>query len=271
MTPFFAQLLSGEIQLPTMPRIIRELLQALRDDSASLPQVAAQVALDPVLTSRVLQIANSAHYASERPLASVRDAVAVMGLQALEGVLLLHGSVGAFGTTRGVDLPAFWRRAVVTGTCARQWARRWGAPEDQAQSAGLLQGMGHIILCHCLPEQAHRAFGAMPSQMALCSSHEMAQRELNAFGVAHPEVSAWWAAEIGLPDSAVDAIEHSLQAPTQQAPALTRTLIAACLMKTQLERGVRTDQAMVEVEQQFLLANPELPDLSDTACGSSRP
>ncbi|WP_396267681.1 HDOD domain-containing protein [Ideonella sp.] len=263
MTAFFAQLLSGDVQLPTMPRVIRELLQALRDESASVSQVAAQVALDPVLTSRVLQMANSAHYASERPLASVRDAVAVMGLRALEGVLLLHGSVGAFGNIKGVDLPAFWRRAVVTGTCARQWARRWGAPEDQAQSAGLLQGMGHIILCHCLPEQAHRAFGAMSSQMALCSSQEMAQRELDAFGVAHPEVSAWWAAEIGLPDSAVEAIEHSLQAPDMKAPALTRALMAACLMNTLLERGVTADQAMVEVEQLFAGETQEAPDLSD--------
>jgi HD-like signal output (HDOD) protein len=259
----FSDLLAGDIKLPTMPRLIRELLQALRNDTASLPQVAAQVALDPVLTSRVLQIANSAHYASDRPLASVRDAVAVMGLQALEGVLLLHGSVGAFGRTHGVDLPAFWRGAVVTGTCARQWARRWGAPEDQAQSAGLLQGMGHIILCHCLPEQAHIAFGAMPSQMALCSSHEMAQRELDAFGVAHPEVSAWWAAEIGLPDSAVEAIEHSLHAPDMKAPALTRVLMAACLMNTLLERGVTADQAMVEVGQLFAGETQEAPDLSD--------
>ena len=263
MTPFFAQLLSGEIQLPTMPRVIRELLQALRDDSASLPQVAAQVALDPVLTSRVLQIANSAHYASDRSLSSVRDAVAVMGLRALEGVLLLHGSVGAFHKTPQVDLPAFWRRAVVTGTCARQWARRWGAPEDQAQSAGLLQGMGHIILCHCLPEQAQRAFATMPSQLALCSSHEMAERELLAFGVSHPEVSAWWAAEIGLPDSAVEAIEHSLQPPDPTVPVLTRALVAACLMNTRLERGMRTDQAMVEVEQLFWPDTLEVPDLGD--------
>lgn len=262
MTPFFAQLLSGEIQLPTMPRVIRELLEALRDDSASLPQMAAQVALDPVLTSRVLQIANSAHYASNRPLSSVRDAVSVMGLRALEGVLLLHGSVGAFGKVSSVDLPAFWRRAVVTGTCARQWARRWGAPEDQAQSAGLLQGMGHIILCHCLPEQAQSAFAAMPRQLALCSSHEMAEREASAFGIAHPEVSAWWAAEIGLPDSAVEAIEHSLQPPDMAAPALTRALVAACLMNTHLERGMPADQAMVEVEQLFWATAPAVPDLS---------
>lgn len=263
MTPFFARLLSGEIQLPTMPRVIRELLQALRDDSASVPQVAAQVALDPVLTSRVLQIANSAHYASARPLSSVRDAVSVMGLQALEGVLLLHGSVGAFSKTSHIDLPAFWRRAVVTGTCARQWARRWGAAEDQAQSAGLLQGMGHIILCHCLPERAQQAFGAMPSQLALCSSHEMADRERDAFGAAHPEVSAWWAAEIGLPDSAVEAIENSLQPPDPAAPALTRALVAACLMNTRLERGIRTDQAMAEVEQLFMPDPIQVPDLAD--------
>ena len=259
----FSALLAGEVQLPTMPRVIRELLQALRDESASLPQVAAQVALDPVLTSRVLQMANSAHYASQRPLSSVRDAVSVMGLRALEGVLLLHGSVDAFGKVSGVDLPAFWRRAVVTGTCARQWARRWGAPEDQAQSAGLLQGMGHIILCHCLPEQAQQAFATLPSQLALCSSHEMAERELLAFGVAHPEVSAWWAAEIGLPESAVDAIEHALQPPEGAAPALTRALVAACLMNTLLERGVPASQAMVEVEQMFLAATLPVPDLGD--------
>lgn len=264
MTPFFSQLLSGEVQLPTMPRVIRELLHALRSDSAGLPEVAAQVALDPVLTSRVLQIANSAHYASDRPLSSVRDAVAVMGLRALEGVLLLHGSVGAFQKTPQVDLPAFWRRAVATGTCARQWARRWGAPEDQAQSAGLLQGMGHIILCHCLPEQAEQAFGALPRERAPSSSHALAEQELIAFGVAHPEVSAWWAAEIGLPDSAVDAIEHSLQAPSVEAPTLTRALMAACLMNARLEQGMPADAAMLEVEQVFLAADTALPDLSET-------
>ncbi|MDZ7812431.1 MAG: HDOD domain-containing protein [Ideonella sp.] len=261
----FKQLLSGDVQLPTMPRVIRELLQALRDDSVSIPQVAAQLALDPVLTSRVLQIANSAHYASERPLASVRDAVAVMGLRALEGVLLLHGSVGAFAATSTVDLPAFWRRSVLTGTCARQWARRWGAPEDQAQSAGLLQGMGHVILCHCLPEQARAAFGAIPTQAAHCSVQEMAERELAAFGVSHPEVSAWWAEEIGLPEGTVEAIEHSLAPPDAEATALTRTLMAACLMNTAMERGVKTTQAMVEVEQRFAPSLYLPLDLSNSA------
>lgn len=246
-----------------MPRVIREILQSLQDDSASLPSVAAQVSLDPVLTSRVLQMANSAHYASDRPLSSVRDAIAVMGLRALEGVLLLHGSVGAFSKVSSVDLPAFWRRAVVTGTCARQWARRWGALEDEAQSAGLLQGMGHIILCHCLPEQARHGFGAMPRQMALCSSHEMAEREFQVFGVSHPEVSAWWAAEIGLPDRAVEAIEHSLQPPNAADSALTRSLVAACQMNTRLERGIRTDQAMAEVEGLFRPQKLPVPQLGD--------
>ncbi|TDM09492.1 MAG: hypothetical protein C4K60_09590 [Ideonella sp. MAG2] len=171
----------------------------------------------------------------------------------------LFGEVLAQSTV--VNLPAFWRRSVSTGTCARQWARRWQAQEDAAQSAGLLQGMGHLILCHCLPEPAMAAFGPYNPQAVLSTGHDLAERERAVFGVAHPEVSAWWAAEMGLPDQAVQAIEQSLAPPQANYPALTRAVMAACLMSSHLERGMSADAAMAVIEPMF--QEEHTPDLSD--------
>ena len=50
---FIDDVLSGRVALPMLPDVVMRVLSVLRQDDSSLPQIANQLELDPVLSSRV--------------------------------------------------------------------------------------------------------------------------------------------------------------------------------------------------------------------------
>lgn len=53
--------LFGKIkQLPTIPKLLHELMQSFNDENARIDEIAAKIAMDQVISVKVLRMANSA-------------------------------------------------------------------------------------------------------------------------------------------------------------------------------------------------------------------
>lgn len=203
---FIDDVLAGRVTLPMMPKVIQRVLSVMRHDDSSLNQIANELEQDPVLSSRVLRLANSSFFSGRRSMASISDAVSVVGFKSLETLVIACGAQAAFADVPGVNMRQFWQSAAVTASAGRQIAQRLGVNRETAYSAGLLQGVGHLILCQCHPEKALEEFSSMRSLWGA----ELAAKERAAFGVTHPQVSALWVDRIGLPAAVASAIAHSL-------------------------------------------------------------
>ena len=109
----------GQLQLPSVPRVVRRLISQLRDPAASVVDLVDELEQEPQLAARTLRIANSPYYCGRRSLASLQDAVAIIGTNTLRTLVISGGLEAVFVAVAGVNLRQFWLDATITAKAAR--------------------------------------------------------------------------------------------------------------------------------------------------------
>lgn len=241
---FIQDVLAGRIELPMVPRVVQRVLAVIREPGASLAEVTHEIEQDPVLSSRVLRLANSSFFGGRRSLSSIDDAVSTVGLNSLQTLLIASGAMAAFVAVPAVNLRQFWMVSVIGASAARQIASRLNVDGETAYCAGLLQGIGHLILCQSRPKQAQKV---LPGYRLLWGT-ELAGIEQQAFGVSHPAISAIWIGRLGLPAEVVDAVAHSLEPVSVAAPRLGRVVQLASSVAASVAAGETVEQAIERVD-----------------------
>ncbi|MGJ7579871.1 HDOD domain-containing protein [Variovorax sp. RHLX14] len=241
---FIQDVMAGRVKLPMVPRVVERVLSVIRKPDASFADVTEELEQDPVLSSRVLRLANSSFFGGRRSLASIEDAVSTVGLNSLQTLLIASGAMAAFVEVPAVNLRQFWMVSVISASSARQIAARADVNGEMAYCAGLLQGVGHLILCQSHPDEA---LGAMLGYRTLWGQ-ELALVEAAAFGVTHPMISAIWADRLGLPREVVAAIRYSLEPIGGAAPNLGRVVQLASNVAASVSAGVSVEDAIGRVD-----------------------
>ncbi|MFX5494099.1 HDOD domain-containing protein, partial [Acinetobacter baumannii] len=68
---------------------------------------------------KLLRLANSAFFHASRTIGTVDDALRMRGVIMVRNLVLGNGMVAAFKSTRGMELPQFWRHTLYTAVAAR--------------------------------------------------------------------------------------------------------------------------------------------------------
>lgn len=223
---FINDIAAGRVELPMIPRVVQRLIAALRDPDVDSRKIGEALSQDPVLSAKVLRLANSSFFGGQRSMASIDAAIAMIGTQALNRLIVACGVSASFKDIPGIDLPTFWRDALVTATAANKLAPRLGADAEEAYVCGLLHATGHLILCQTYPEIANLMF----TGYAVVRGAELAGIETGAFGIDHPTVGALWVETIGFPQPVADTIRNSAQAPADSDGSLDLALRSACAL-----------------------------------------
>jgi len=87
MTPL-QTLIGNDIQIPTLPSIAVMILEAVRDEDSSLESLAKVVSSDPALAARVLKVTNSSLYGLRNKVSTIKQAISILGLNALKNIAL---------------------------------------------------------------------------------------------------------------------------------------------------------------------------------------
>ena len=145
-----------EGDLPSLPATALDVLRVCQDPEASIDKLAEALSRDPMLASKVLQVANSAFYNRGGEVTSLQRAAVVLGMRALKVVALgftLASDMPRKGSAAGLDLGEYWHRSVVIGVIARSLARTVDpAGAEEAFLAGLLSEIGKLALSQGMPE-----------------------------------------------------------------------------------------------------------------------
>ena len=129
---FINDIAAGRVELPTIPRVVQRLIAALRDPDVDSRKIGEALSQDPVLSAKVLRLANSAFFGGQRSMASIDAAVAMIGTQALNRLIVACGVSASFKEIPGIDLDTFWLDALVAATAANKLAPRLGADAEEA-------------------------------------------------------------------------------------------------------------------------------------------
>jgi HD-like signal output (HDOD) protein len=140
---------------------------------------------------------------------------------------------------------------------------------DDAYAAGLLQGIGHLILCQCHQRQAIEGFSSVKPLWG----RALAEAEVRVFGIAHPLVSAVWVDRLGLPQAVVVAISQSLQGEDKPLAEvrLIRTLQVAADLAAGAALGSSLEETLsgisTELVEQLALGDYFASDAAETDFG----
>lgn len=140
--------------LPTAPKVVEELINSFDDPSASSESVAKKLATDPVLSAKLLRLANSAYYHVSRSIGTVDDAVLMLGFVTVRTLVISSGLVSGFKTVPGLDLKQFWRYNLHTAVAAKWIAKQARENTDLAFTIGMMHSIGQLVIHAAMPEQA---------------------------------------------------------------------------------------------------------------------
>lgn len=230
---FIDDVAAGRVELPTIPRVVHQVIKALRDPNSDSRTIGHALSQDPVLSAKVLRIANSSFFGGARSMASIDAAVAMIGTQALSKLAVAAGVSSSFKAAPGIDLPIFWRDALVAATAATKLAPQLAADAEEAYLCGLLHASGHLILCQSYPEIA----GAMFAGFDVVRGAELASIESEAFGITHPEVGSLWVQSLGFPLGVAETIGQAVRPPAAIDTPLAIVLRSACWLTAAIARN----------------------------------
>jgi HD-like signal output (HDOD) protein/FixJ family two-component response regulator len=225
--------------LPSPPHTLVELIEALDAEEATARSVGVVIERDPAATAKVLQLVNSSAYTVGRKISDVGQAVALLGLHTVRGLVLMHDLIRTFDVEGG--LPVEWMEgltahAVETSRLCRMFAdgAEW---ESNAFTAGLLHEVGQLVLGSMRPREfadalaAWRDPEAQPADAAFLCVTESA-----IIGFSHIDAGADLLRFWGLPDPVIEAVAG--HAGTVQPTAVTDAASAVALAHMVVESGL---------------------------------
>ena len=209
--------------LPVAPRVYHRVSALIDTPQTDVQDVIDVVAEDVALVASVLRYANSAFFASPRPVADVKQAVLLVGLERLRELVLLSELYSKPDVLNILD--GLRRRALVRARLSRLVTE--GSPVMHlAAEAALMAEVGLYAMAWRMPD----AWTELTRRLAAGETPQDAL-ELELLGVETPEVGAALLQQWGIPQTVVTAVRWHRQPPRDGAAldARTATALAAAL------------------------------------------
>ena len=204
--PAMQRLLPQIRKLPATSVLYARVSEELSSPNGSLNVVARHICQDPVMSAKMLQIANSALFATSREITDMLEAVMVLGSERIKSLILLGGVFSQYSDAQGsaASIHSLLAHSIQVGGFARAIAlneTKSSRTAEAAFTAGVLHDIGKLILAGNLPEKFARA-RALAAERKL-SAHNA---EMEIFGVSHARFGACLLAAWGLPLPILEAV-----------------------------------------------------------------
>lgn len=236
MTPL-EKIFSQTQVLPTIPKVVHELIQSLNNEDADIGKLARSVSQDQVISARVLRLANSSYYGSSRKVASIDDAVTLIGLNQLRILVIACGMAGSFVKVPGIDLNHFWRHSLLTAMIARVMAKEDGGLNPEvAFTAGLMHGIGVLLIHNAFPDTANQIAKACQDR----SVTERATVEQELLQTDHCQVGAELAKRWNFAEEITNAIRFYCDPLNPEAGGYATEVFAASYISLLIEQPDKT-------------------------------
>ena len=153
------KLVVGKIHnLPTPPIVFTQITRVINNPDTSAYEIAAIISEDPALTAKVLKLTNSSFYGIPRTITNVKQAIVILGLEAIKSLVISASVFDMFSKNSKLDivyLERFWRHSLSVPLMSKIICRKKKSPSLQeaelAFSAGLLHDSGKLIIISHLP------------------------------------------------------------------------------------------------------------------------
>jgi len=200
---------NGSFALPDACFKVKALME---DENSVISDFADVISVDPSMTSRLLQIANSAIYHFPGEISTISRAITIIGTQAIYNMMLVDVAASAFKhfENQAINLKRFWRMSIYCGLVTKNLAIKAGIKDiERLFVAGLLQNFGELLVAKITPEIAKQC------EQYHSDNLPWALQEL-ALGYTYTDISAELLKIWQLPEKIILPIRHFNQAQSEQ-------------------------------------------------------
>ena len=199
-------------QLPSPKGVALAIMEICRRDDARIDEIARVVQTDPALSSRLLQLANTAAAnTTGRPFVAVSEAVMRLGMSTVRQLAVGFSLVDQYqsGPCEAFDYAHFWSHALLMAVACQALASqsRIGSP-DELFACGLMARIGCLALATVHPVD----YGCLLEECE--DDSQLAALEQARLQTDHNAFTAAILADSGIPKALAEPVCHH-EAPDQ--------------------------------------------------------
>ncbi len=197
--------------LPSVPEVVRELIETLSDPNANLLELGKTVSKDQAISLKVLRMVNSPLHGLSQKCNTIEESVVLLGTAKIKTLVIASGLVNAVEETKGVDMKAFWAESFRVAAYAKYIACKIEANADVAFTAGLIHNIGSVLIAMSKP----KIYAEINEYVKADKARDKVETTL--LGFTHADVSAELAKRWHFPEELVDAVGQQLD-PLSKEP-----------------------------------------------------
>ncbi|MCA9749966.1 MAG: HDOD domain-containing protein, partial [Romboutsia sp.] len=218
-------LISEITTLPSLPKIYKNVIDLLEKPGVSLTEVANVIEQDLAMSLKILQIINSAFFSLPRKINSLVDAISLLGLDVLMGLILHTSLFQAINQNLVIEfkLEKLTKHSFKIAKLCEDITKILNLSNEDtsdAYIAGMLHQIGTILFIHIAPEKYRSVMQEYNTNKQ--SLFEIEQKHLKQ---THAELGAYLLALWGLPPAIVEAILYYPDNENLQDPSLLLTIL----------------------------------------------
>ena len=255
----------------TIAGVVAQVISLASSPHTDLPDIVRLINTDPILASRILQLANSPAFLSNRGrVSTVEDAARNVGVRSILNLALAIGIFGAFPPDEadGFNSMRCWQHSFAVADIMTLFV----SDKDPLQ-----EGMTHLVgLCHDLGEillRQHFA-SAYATILDFAAKHHLPVHAIEgtALGIRHPELISRLLSRIGLPQPVVHAIREFYERQVRDQAAGMSQLARGLLTANQIAHGLllaaspqESVAPITRTEWQLLAGDKSVPTIDPVA------
>lgn len=192
-------------ELPPLPSVMVRVLQLTENsNSGTVNEIEALLKSDQAISSKLLRVVNSPYFGLSGQVASVSQAVVILGFQQVRNLVLSVSMMSQFSgsseSTKDAQVQ-LWETAFGTASAAQLIARKKrfsSADNELCFIGGLLQNIGSLFMLNAITRQYQSVL-----EESLNSGKRLSEVETTRLGITHAEVGQQLLVKWKLPDNIV--------------------------------------------------------------------
>ncbi|MDO9064593.1 MAG: diguanylate cyclase, partial [Sulfuricella sp.] len=178
----------------------------MQQDDVTIQDIAHVVQTDPALSGRLIKFSNSLHFNMHRPIASVPEAVMLIGLPMVRQLVLGFSVLSNHrnGKCNAFNYKEFWSSSLATAIANQALSAQAKTSGEETFTCGLLSGIGRLALATLFPDK----YAKVISTAAGAPADELIRLEQEQFDADHNELSAALLKEWGFPVILIETVYH---------------------------------------------------------------
>ena len=234
--------------LPPMPQVVLKAQQMMADPDLDVKGLASLIETDQAIAIKVLRFANSAFYGLSGKVASIQQALVVLGYKTLGQILTIAG----FSTFMGKNLPGygfesedFMRHSLAVALSSEIIAGKIDPnAANEAHTAGLIHDIGKIILDKYIVENKEIFKTFLENEQRTFLSAEK-----HIVGFDHAEIAYEICKKWNIPAAMTQAIKYHHYPSSSQGDVLSYILHLADYIATKCGGGYDSDDFLYQLEE----------------------